>query len=114
VSDERVREHQDRFVEALCDDLDLPGALRTLHDMLGDIDVEPRTRRALAASWDAVLGLELSPEAGLEPELAALVAERDEARSAKDFARADALRQRLQASGIDLIDTPGGTRWVRT
>ena len=40
-----------------------------------------------------------------------LIEERETARRTKDFARADEIRQILQADGIILKDTPEGTRW---
>ena len=43
----------------------------------------------------------------------AMVSEREQARQAKDFARADALRDELTAMGILLEDGAGGTRWRR-
>jgi cysteinyl-tRNA synthetase len=48
-----------------------------------------------------------------DAEIAALVAERDAARAARDFARADALRDQLSQRGIELLDGPEGTRWRR-
>ena len=42
----------------------------------------------------------------------ALLAERQEARAAKDFARADAARDRLVAAGIAVEDTPNGPQWT--
>ena len=48
-----------------------------------------------------------------DDEIDALVRERDEARAARDFARADALRDDLTARGIKLEDTPTGTVWHR-
>ncbi len=48
-------------------------------------------------------------DAEVDEESARLVAERDEARAAKDFARADALRDELVARGWTVEDTPGGT-----
>jgi len=40
----------------------------------------------------------------------ALVAERDRARAEKDFARSDEIRDRLQAMGLEVMDTPEGTK----
>ena len=63
----------------------------------------------------AVLGLDAEParasddDAGID----ALVRERDEARAVRDFARADAVRDKLAAQGIKLEDTVGGTIWHR-
>ncbi len=58
----------------------------------------------------AALGVSLRDESGEVDEAAAqLVAARDEARRAKDFARADALRDELVALGWTVEDTPSGT-----
>jgi cysteinyl-tRNA synthetase len=46
-----------------------------------------------------------------EAEIDRLLVERNAARKAKDFARADALRGEVAARGIEVMDTPGGTRW---
>ena len=43
-------------------------------------------------------------------EALALIAERDRARAAKDFARSDEIRDRLQAMGLEVMDTPEGTK----
>jgi len=60
------------------------------------------------------LGLDLERDArdGWEPtdEMLTLVRERDEARSAKDYARSDELREQLQALGLEVMDTAEGTR----
>jgi len=58
----------------------------------------------------AALGVSLRDESGEADEASALlVAARDEARRAKDFARADALRDELVALGWTVEDTPSGT-----
>ena len=68
----------------------------------------------LLASWDRILWLDLERDAreGWEPteEVLALVAERDAARAAKDFATSDAIRERLQAMGLEVMDSAEGTR----
>ena len=62
-----------------------------------------------AAVLAAALGLSLRGEsADVDEAAAALVAARDEARSARDFARADALRDELVALGWTVEDTPSG------
>ena len=49
----------------------------------------------------------------LDADIEALIAERQEARAKKDFARADAIRDELAAQGIKLLDTKEGVRWTR-
>jgi cysteinyl-tRNA synthetase len=46
-----------------------------------------------------------------ETQIAALLDERGRARQGKDFARADELRAELAGRGIEVMDTPKGTRW---
>ena len=46
-----------------------------------------------------------------DPEIDALVAARTEAKKAKNFAEADRIRDELKAKGIEIIDTPQGTKW---
>ncbi|HPV30435.1 MAG TPA: cysteine--tRNA ligase, partial [Desulfomonilia bacterium] len=54
-------------------------------------------------------------ETGLsEQEIEDLIAQRNEARKAKDFKRADEIRDTLKSKGIQLKDTPGGTLWEKT
>ncbi|MEP6813983.1 MAG: cysteine--tRNA ligase, partial [Marmoricola sp.] len=44
--------------------------------------------------------------------VAELLEQRAEARAAKDFATADAIRERILAAGIEIEDTPAGPRWT--
>jgi cysteinyl-tRNA synthetase len=102
-----------RFRGAVADDLDLPRALVVLNETVSAA-IPDGERYALLAAWDAVLGLDLERDARTrwEPpkEVLALIAERDEARATKDFARSDEIRDRLQAMGLEVMDTPEGTK----
>jgi cysteinyl-tRNA synthetase len=100
------------------DDLDTPGALATIFELVtaahsaadsGD-EAEGGRLAHSAAVLAAALGLTLRPaDTEVDEESARLVVERDEARQARDFARADALRDELVARGWTVEDTPAGT-----
>jgi cysteinyl-tRNA synthetase len=112
-SSEEAKAFDRRFREAVADDLDMPRALVVLNEVVGS-SLPPGERYALLASWDAVLALDLERDTreGWEPteEMRALVSERDAARAAKDYVASDAIRDRLQAMGLEVMDTPEGTK----
>jgi cysteinyl-tRNA synthetase len=105
----------ERFVAALDDDLDLPTALAIVRETLR-ADLPADERRWLILDADFVLGLDLDRVVGAEApsdeavptEAAALLERRAAARSARDYATADALRDQLAELGIDVVDGPGG------
>jgi cysteinyl-tRNA synthetase len=111
-----IARHVDAFRQAAEDDLNMPRALAALWAAVKDADAPPAEKYATLLAMDEVLGLGL---AGVEAEAPAadpeeverLVAERDAARQARDFARADALRDRLDAMGVEVMDSPAGTTW---
>ena len=106
------------FRRRMDDDLDTPGALADIFELVtaahsaADAKDEAGGLRLArtAALLAAALGLPLRAGGGeVDAETQRLVAERDEARQAKDFARADALRDQLVALGWTVEDTPTGT-----
>jgi cysteinyl-tRNA synthetase len=105
----------DRFREAMDDDLDTPAAVAGAFRLIREARAETGDQaRALAAAvftiFEDALGLSLRSEvAALPPEALAKARARDEARAAKDWATADALRAELQADGWIVEDGPAGT-----
>lgn len=97
------------ITSALCDDLNTPMAFSRLNEMFKDEDLEPGVLRASLK----LLGVEVSAAAAQEvnPEIDALIAERAQAKAEKNWARADEIRNELSAQGIEIEDTPDGTKW---
>jgi cysteinyl-tRNA synthetase len=116
----KVRPHLARFWSALADDLQAPQALDAVWEVVRAEDLSPADRWAFLIDADRALGLRLAEavapnedESGSDPRIDALVAERQAARAAKDFATSDRIRDELAADGIELVDTPTGTTWRR-
>jgi cysteinyl-tRNA synthetase len=113
ISSEEARDLDRRFRGAVAEDLDMPAAVRVLNEAASSTLADGE-KYALLSSWDQVLGLDLERDASArwEPsdEVRALISDRDGARAAKDFARADEIRERLADMGLEVMDTPGGTR----
>jgi len=116
---------KERFVTALNGDLNTSLAITAVYDAL-KAKTSDATKLAAIADFDQVLSLNLleaaealrkkeaeEAAASTGPEVDALVAARTAAKKAKDFAEADRIRDELKARGIEIIDTPQGTKWRR-
>ncbi|MBP7465913.1 MAG: cysteine--tRNA ligase [Xanthomonadales bacterium] len=112
---------------ALEDDLNTPQALAELARIAGEArkattpDERARLKSELLGAGLALGLLQQAPEAWFnrgagdadDARIQALVEERAAAKQARDFARADAIRDQLAGEGIALEDTPQGVRWTR-
>jgi hypothetical protein len=115
----------ERVFQASLEECDVPAAVRailsleeTIQAWAGDTDQSDALAVARSALRSAVVCLgELAAdgnrdtEALIRPFVDGLLAERDRARTAHDWAAADVIRDRLLAAGLELHDTPAGTTW---
>lgn len=112
------------FAAGLEDDLNISEALAALFDLVRELNsrVAARSistadaRRGAAAirELDRVLAVLDEADEQLEPDLVALLDARIEARTRREWARSDELRDTLAAAGIVVEDTPDGQRWRRS
>ena len=116
-------QYKAQFIEAVGNDMNTSLGVTALYDVL-KADTSDATKRALIDSFDQVLGLDLlkkaaalnekasAPVEGAE-EIEALIAKRLEAKKAKDWATADAIRDQLKEMGVEIKDSKEGTTWTR-
>ena len=114
---------KEKFVGALNGDLNTSLAVTALYDVL-KAKANDATKLYALKDFDQVLSLNLlaaaqalqkkqaeEAAASADPEIDALVAARTEAKKAKNFGEADRIRDRLKEMGVEIIDTPQGTKW---
>ena len=114
------------FAAAMDDDLGTPAAVAVLFETVheGNRAADPAPYAAAVRAMLGVLGLDpddpawhrgggddVALTAAVDALVSGLLEERAEARAAKDFARADAIRDRIKAAGIEVEDTPTGPKW---
>ncbi len=112
-----------KFEEAMDDDFNTADALAAIFELVkfANTKVTEKSSCAFAENilnqlvkLNNVLGLEvIQKEEILDKEIEALIEERQEARKAKNFARADEIRDELLEKGIILKDTREGVKWKR-
>ena len=104
----------DKFIAAMDEDINAANGITVVFELAKWINsghYNQDVKDALTKMLE-VFGVVFVEEV-LDADIEALIAERQEARAKKDFARADAIRDQLAAQGIKLLDTKEGVRWTR-
>jgi len=108
-----------QIINAMQDDLNSAKALSLLSELAAKAEERLVSRaeidqfRLSLQKLDELFGLGLAARQDITEEQKALIAQREEVRGAKDWARSDELRDALTAQGISVRDTPHGPIWFR-
>lgn len=115
-----LSKYRERFIEAMDDDVNTADAIAAIFELVREINthVKPETAleylkkaQELLMELTGVLGILAKTKGSLDQEVEALIAERQEARKAKNFARSDEIRDLLKEKNVVLEDTPQGVKW---
>ena len=122
VDEAKAAEYKNKFIEIVGNDLNTASGITLIYDLLKD-DVNDATKRYIIEDFDKVLSLDLlenentqessDVDSEMEQYINEMISKRAEAKKAKDFATADAIREELAAKGIVLKDTREGTTWTK-
>ena len=110
----KVHEVDVEILAALENDLDTPRVMQRLRSVEKDLNLTAPEKAAVFSYADQVLGLDLDREVvvpELSSEVAKLLADREAARSSKNWSESDRLRMELEAAGLVINDTAAGQEW---
>lgn len=107
----KIKEYEEKFKEALNDDLNTPQALALTWQLINDPSLGAGERFKTAMDFDKILGFrikEVISSVKIPKKVQDLVAEREASRSSKQFVKADSLRDKIEGLGYNIEDTPKG------
>lgn len=116
LSDKKLDYYQDKFKEAVSNDLNTSSMMTLVYDVLKDDELSDFTKLYLIDDFDKVLSLGLIEEekeisSELEEMILKKIEERNQAKKNKDFTLADTIRDELFQKGVKLIDSRVGTTY---
>ncbi|MGI6031324.1 MAG: cysteine--tRNA ligase [Eubacteriales bacterium] len=125
VEQDRFLAYKDKFIAAMDDDMNTADAISAIFELVREINTLATPENApskaqltfckeLLAELCGVLGIACEKKQELlDSDIDALIQERQEARKARNFQRADEIRDQLKEMGILLEDTKAGVKWKR-
>ena len=115
IENDKFDYYNERFINELSNDLNTANCITVVYDLLKDDEVNGKTKLELIKKFDEVLALDLLKRNDIDDKLAIYVekkiAERNLAKSNKNFELADSIRDELLQKNIRLIDSREGTRY---
>ncbi len=121
--EESINRTQEKFIEAMDDDLNTADAISEIFNLVRDVNIAIMnkcvTPKVLSAAkykifeLFAVLGVNVYVQEHIPEEVIRLTSERTEAKKRKDYGRADDLRKTVEAMGFQIQDTPNGPKISR-
>ena len=113
IEDDVIENYEEKFHQAINDDLNMPSAMGVVWEVVRSVAKSPKLAELLL-KFDTVLGLKIdevptNTKQNLPEEIAKLVEQRNTARTEKNWAESDRLRDEIQAKGYSVKDTKEGT-----
>jgi cysteinyl-tRNA synthetase len=115
--DDSYKEGLKTILAAMQDDLDTPKAVSVLATLANESEgkgVDAEKIEPLLSVIDRIFGLQLAARPDITHSQKDLIADREQARQAKNWTKSDELRDKLTAQGIAIRDTGSGPLWERT
>ena len=115
IEKEVIQDFEDKFLEAINDDLNMPQAMSVVWEIVR-YSKKSKQLAALLLKFDEVLGLQIDQEEKQElPEnILAIIGERKKAREEKNWTKSDELRDQLISLGYSVEDTKEGMKVVKS
>lgn len=117
INEKNIDRYKQAFISEITNDINIANALTVLNDVIKDDELNNSEKLLLIEDFDKVLSLDLTKPVEVEIDkeeaewVEKLIEDRNAARKAKDWARADEIRNELLAKGIEIKDTREGTQW---
>ena len=117
LDESKFNYYNDKFKEALANDLNTSMAITIIYELLKDNEVNDRTKRELIVNFDKVLSLDLLVEEEINTDIDLelksyiedMIEKRNQRKKEKNFEEADKIREELKNKGIIIKDTREGT-----